>query len=281
VSVSDLDEAVAVLAEHGDDSKVLAGGQSLVPMMNFRLARPGVLVDLNRLASLSYIDEDGDSLRIGALTRHHTIATSEVVRRRCPLLAEAAAHVGYPAIRRRGTIGGSLAHADPVAELACIAVALDADIVVRGPRGDRTVPASEFFVSVFTTALEPDEILTEIRLASPAAHVDRWGFQEFSRKHGDFALIMCAASLEGDDGVIRRARIGIAGVGETAVRGADGERVLEGNRPDEDLVAAACEAIAASVEPRSDFHASAAFRRHLVQVLTSRAIRDALDRSGW
>jgi aerobic carbon-monoxide dehydrogenase medium subunit len=260
---------------------VLAGGQSLVPMMNFRLARPTVLVDLNRIGALSYIREDEDGLRIGALTRHHAIATSAVVRRRCPLLGEAAAHIGYPAIRRRGTIGGSLAHADPVAEMACVAVTLEAEIVVQGPRGSRTIPASEFFVSVFTTALEPDEILTEVRVPCPESVERHFGFQQFSRKRGDFAMVMCAAVLDHDGEVTRRARIGVAGVSEVAVRATAGERVLEGARLDDEVLAAASEATAASVDPRSDVHASADFRRHLVKVLTRRAVQDARDRNGW
>jgi carbon-monoxide dehydrogenase medium subunit len=281
VAASDLDEAVALLAEYGDDAKALAGGQSLVPMMNFRLARPSVLVDLNRMEALSYIREDEDGLRIGALTRHHAVATSDLVRRRCPLLAHAAGHIGYPAIRRRGTIGGSLAHADPVAEMACIAVTLDADVVVQGPRGRRTIPASEFFVSVFTTALEPDEILAEVRISCPEREQRQWGFQQFARKRGDFAMVMCAVAIDHDGEATRRARIGVAGVSEVAVRASAGERALEGNPLDDEVLTSASEASAASVDPRSDVHATAAFRRHLVKVLTSRAIQDARDRSGW
>lgn len=281
VGATDLDEAIALLQRHGDDAKILSGGQSLVPMMNFRLARPTVLVDVNRIAGLSYVREEGDVLRIGALTRHHAVATSEAVLRRCPLLAEAAGCIGYPAIRRRGTIGGSLAHADPAAELACVAVTLEADIVVRGPGGERTIPASDFFVSVFTTALEPDEIVTEVRIPCPDSQARRWGFQQFSRKPGDFAMVMCAAVFEAEGDVIRGARIGVAGVSETAVRGVVGEQALEGRRLDDEVLGEVADATATSVDPSSDVHADAGFRRHLVRVLTRRAIQDARRRAGW
>jgi carbon-monoxide dehydrogenase medium subunit len=280
VAATDVEEAVSLLDQHRDDAKILSGGQSLIPLMNFRLARPTVLVDLNRIGSLSYIREEGETLHIGALTRHHELATSPVVRRRCPILSEASGQIGYPAIRYRGTIGGSLAHADPVAELPCIAVTLGGELVVRGPLGERTIRASEFFVSTFTTALEPNEVLTEVRLPCADTRDTRWGFREFSRKRGDFAMTMAAVIFRTRDGLIDTPCVGIAGVGETAVRSREGEHALERASPDDAALAAASEAVAAAVQPTSDAHGSSAFRQQLVRVLMRRAMRDALDRSG-
>ncbi len=276
-----VDEAVRLLQAHGDEAKLLAGGQSLVPILNMRLARPGVLVDLNRVSGLASIAEDGPWIRIGAMTRHHELATSDIVRQRCPLLAEAASRIGYPAIRNRGTLGGSLAHADPVAELPCIAVTLDAEIEVSGPDGERVVPASDFFQSFLTTALGHDEVLTAVRFPR-LAEGGAWGFREFTRKAGDFAVAAVAIDLASRDGVIESARIGLAGVGERPERVTAAERALIGvsiTDPGAALREAA-EIASATADPASDVHATERFRRQLVVTLAERALQDAVARAG-
>jgi carbon-monoxide dehydrogenase medium subunit len=239
-----VDEATALLAEHGEEAKVLAGGQSLVPMMNLRLASPAVLVDLNRVEALAGIELDGDVLRIGAMTRHRDVAASATVRAACPLLAAAAELIGYPAIRERGTIGGSIAHADPVAEMPCVATALDAELVVTAAGGGRrSIAAADFFAGYFTTALAPEELLVEIRFRSDGGATG-WGFQEFARKSGDFAVAAVAAEVTLADGVVRGARLGIAGVRERPVRASAAEERLQGRRPDAALAEEVASAVA-------------------------------------
>ncbi len=270
-----LHEAVDLLQRHGDEAKLLAGGQSLVPMMNLRLAQPSVLVDLNRVADLAYVRDLGeDGIAIGAMTRHHVVATSSLVRDRCPLLADAAARIGYPAIRHRGTLGGSLAHADPVSEMPCIALTLDAEMAVVGPAGERLIPAVDFFQTYFTTALAPDEVLHEIRFRAMAPG-DGWGFHESVRKTGDFAIVAVAAHLRVTNGAISEARLGIAGVSERPVRATDAEQALIGSTGTAAVHEASGRA-ASVVDAESDIHASAEFRRRLVRVLVERAVTDAV-----
>jgi carbon-monoxide dehydrogenase medium subunit len=272
-----LDEVARVLDEHGDDAKVLAGGQSLVPMLNLRLAAPEVLVDLNRVPGLDYIRLDGDALAIGAMTRHRTVVASPLVHERLPLLARAASVIGYPAIRNRGTFGGSVAHADPVAEMPCIALTLDAELVAHGPRGRRTIAARDFFVGYFTTALEPEEILVEVRLPLPAG-AGGWGFNEFSRKSGDFALAAAAVDLRISDGVIGQARIGLAGVADRPVRAERAQALLLG-RPataDDELLAQVSEAVLDG--DISDPARAASNRR--AGVIAARAVQEAITRCG-
>jgi carbon-monoxide dehydrogenase medium subunit len=272
-----IDEVARVLDEHGDDAKVLAGGQSLVPMLNLRLAAPEVLVDLNRVPGLDYIRVEGDALAIGAMTRHRTVVTSALVADRLPLLARAASVIGYPAIRNRGTFGGSVAHADPVAEMPCIALTLDAELIAHGPRGRRSIAAQDYFLGYFTTALEPQEILVEVRLPL-SARAGGWGFDEFSRKSGDFALAAAAVDLQVSDGAIAQARIGLAGVADRPVRAEQAEALLRG-RPvatDDELLAQLREAVVgdAAVDPGK----AASNRR--AGVIAARAVQEAITRCG-
>ncbi len=270
-------EAVAILGEHADQAKVLAGGQSLVPLMNMRLARPGVIVDINRISALAYITATRAVLRIGALTRQRTAETSPLVAERCPLLRDALRLVGHVQIRNRGTIGGSIAHADPAAELTAVLVALGGDVTAVGPRGPRVIAAGDLFVTYLTTALDPHEVLTEVRFPAlpPGAG---WSWMEIARRHGDFALAGVGVVLRVRRGVIAEARIALTGVGPTPVRATQAERLLGGRRPSEELWTEAAEAVRAAVEPDGDIHASAEYRRHVAGVLTQRALREALGR---
>jgi carbon-monoxide dehydrogenase medium subunit len=271
---SSLAEAVEILAEHGEDAKVLAGGQSLVPLMNLRLAQPSVLVDLNRVPGLAYLRPAADGgVAVGAMTRHAAVAASELLAERCGLLASAASRIGYPAIRNRGTLGGSLAHADPVAEMPCVALTLDAELVAVGPSGERVIAALDFFDTYFTTALAPDELLREIRYPALGPG-EGWGFRESVRKTGDFAIVAVAAHLRVADGVVERARVGLAGIADRPVRVTAAEQAIAG-QPLEAAIEAAAEHAAEAVEAASDIHASTAFRRHLARVLTRRALEDA------
>jgi carbon-monoxide dehydrogenase medium subunit len=272
-----VDECVALLSEHGDDAKPLAGGQSLVPLMNLRLAAPGVLVDLNRVAELAFVTDDGTTLAIGAMTRHRTLAGDATVRAANPLLAHAAAKIGYPAIRVRGTIGGSLSHADPVSELPCVAVALGAELVVAGPAGRRTVAADEFFQGYFTTALQPGELLVEVRFPHVGGATG-WGFEELERKAGDYAVVAVAAAVTVRDGTIESARIGLAGVAERPVRATAAEAALHGQPATADSVAAAAAAVSAQVT--ADAVREAPFVSHVAGVLGRRALQSALERTG-
>ncbi|HEY7060294.1 MAG TPA: xanthine dehydrogenase family protein subunit M [Chloroflexota bacterium] len=274
------DEALALLAQYGDDAKALAGGQSLVPLMNFRLARPGRLVDLNLIAALSHLRVEAGALRIGAMTRQREIERSPLVAAGWPLLAEATALIGHAQIRNRGTVGGSLAHADPAAELPAVMAALDAEFVVRGAGGERTVPATEFFLGYLTTALAPDELLVEIRV--PALPPRTGGaFVEVSRRHGDFALVGVAALVTLDaDGVISAARLAFTGAAPTPLRAARAEARLVGERPAEPLFREAGLLASADLEPEDDLHASAAYRREVGGVLARRALVQAAARAG-
>jgi carbon-monoxide dehydrogenase medium subunit len=271
-----ISDCVTLLAEHGDDAKPLAGGQSLVPLMNLRLAAPAVLVDLNRIGELAYVFDDGVHLVLGAMTRHRVVARSDRVQAACPLLAHAASHIGYPAIRARGTIGGSLAHADPVSEMPCVAVTLDAELVLASAAGRRAVPAAEFFQGYFTTAVEPDELLVEVRF--PQASDDAgWGFAELARKAGDYALVAAAAAVTVRHGKVVEARLGLAGAADRPVRAPAAEELLHGC--DVDAVgAAALEAAAAdAVEPGGG--RDRAFTGHVAGVLARRAVADAIRRA--
>jgi CO/xanthine dehydrogenase FAD-binding subunit len=275
-----LEEALRLLAEHGDDAKPLAGGQSLVPAMNFRLARPAVLVDLNRVGELAYVARRDGALSIGAMTRQRTAEQAPEVLSEAPLLAEALRHVAHPQIRNRGTIGGSLAHADPAAELPAVALALDAAFELRSVRGVRTLRAADFYTGLFATALGPGELLTEVRISSPAPH-SGFAFEELSRRHGDYALVGVAATIAlHGDGRVEQARLALLSVGEGPWLAERAAGLLRGNLPGNEAVRAAADAAAADVDPPSDIHASSAFRRHLVAVLTRRALLRACARAG-
>ncbi|MFQ5692821.1 MAG: FAD binding domain-containing protein [Nitrospinota bacterium] len=268
-----VEEALHHLREFGEDAKLLAGGQSLVPLLNFRLARSTCLVDVNPLTSLSYVRRNG-GLRVGALTRHRTLEDDPAARG-FPLLAEAVPLIGHPAIRNRGTVGGSLCHADPSAELPVAAVALGATLRAAGPDGDRTIPAGAFFKDYFETALGPGEILTEVSFPVPGPEWG-WSFLEMSRRYGDFAVVCVAAGLALDgDGGCADARLVVGGVGPAPLRLTEAEEALRGHPPSAPRLAEAAKIAAGTVRPASDVHASAEFRRHLAGVLTERALAAA------
>jgi carbon-monoxide dehydrogenase medium subunit len=272
-----IDECVALLHEHGDDAKPLAGGQSLVPLMNLRLSAPAVLVDLNGVAELSYVTDEGGTLALGAMTRHRTVASDEIVRSANPLLAHAASKIGYPAIRVRGTIGGSLSHADPVSEFPCVAIALGAEFVIAGPAGRRTVPASDFFRGYFTTAIEAGDLLVEVRFPHVGGETG-WGFAELERKAGDYALVAVAAAVTVRDGTISSARIGLAGVADRPVTAAAAEQGLRSQPATVESVAAAAAAI--SEQAAAGGMRDASFVGQVAGVLGRRALTDALERAG-
>ena len=276
-----LDEALELLAEHGEEAKVLAGGQSLVPTLNFRLARPAVLVDLNRIAALAYVEAESDGgLRVGAMTRQRAVERSPLVMERAPLVAETMPFVAHPQIRNRGTFGGSLAHADPAAELPAVALALDAELVLRVSGGERRLRARDFFVGLFATALAPGELLVEVRLPQLPTGAG-CAFVEMARRHGDYALVGVAACVElGEDERVRAARVALLSVGEGPVEAHQACRTLIGERPvEEALVAAADEAATTDVDPPSDIHATSAYRRHLTRLLVRRALHTAAARA--
>ena len=268
------DEAVSLLAELGDDAKLLAGGQSLVAMMNFRLARPAALVDISRLAELRYVRAGGGGLRIGALALHRDLErlADPAVLGGFGMLPRAAGYIGHYAIRAAGTFGGSIAHADPAAEWCMAALLFDAEIVARGPSGDRVIPAAGFFTGFLETGLRPDEMIVEVRLPVPRPGA---AICEFARRHGDFAIVAVAAAVNVTDGVCRDARVVLGGVAGTVQRAAAAEAALIGSAVDEDAIAAAAREAAAGVDPPGDIHGSAEYRRHLVGVLSARAIGEA------
>jgi len=274
-----VDEAIALLTRYGGEGKILAGGQSLMPLLNFRLSRPAAIVDLNGIASLAYVREDDGMIRFGAMTRQRTIEFSDVVKRRLPLLTEATLLVGHLPIRTRGTIGGSIAHADPSAEYPAVLTALDGTVVVRGPRGERTLSPTELFQTYLTTSLGPEDILVEVRLPVMAPGAG-FAFEEFSRRHGDFAIVGVAAVLVGDGHRCTTARLATAGAGPTPVRLRSAEEILERDGLGEAAIDAAAARAAELVEPDGDIHASAAYRRNLTRVLTGRALRRALTKMG-
>jgi carbon-monoxide dehydrogenase medium subunit len=265
-----VDEALALAAEHGEDAKYLAGGQSLLPLMKLRFAAPTVLIDLGRVTELSYVRDEGTYVAIGALTRHHDVATSELLRTDVPLLAHAAEAVGDPQIRHRGTIGGSVAHADAAADLPAALLALDATFVVRGESGTRSVPAAEFFKGIFETALEPGELLTEIQVPKPAVPA-AWSFQKFNKRAIDFAMV--GVAVQGTGGP--SAAVALINMGSTPLRAAAVESALAGGASAADAAALAAEGTNAG----SDIHASRAYREHLARVLVRRALEEASSRA--
>ena len=275
-----LDEALAHLHHHGDQAKILAGGQSLIPMLNFRLAHPGVVVDVNRLTDLAYVRQHDGGVAVGALTRQHAVERSDLVRARVPVVAEACRFIGHAPIRHRGTFGGNLAHADPASELPAVMVALEAEMAVASRAGNRAVPAGEFFIGPLTTALRPGEMLTEIRI--PAAPPRSGGaFVEMARRAGDFALVGVAALVTLDEaGQCARARIALCGVGPTPVRARAAEDALAGQAPTTAVLDEAADRAAAATSPPSDVHGSAEFRRKLARHFARQALAAAIQRSG-
>jgi carbon-monoxide dehydrogenase medium subunit len=275
-----VDQALALLAEHGYDAKLLAGGQSLVPAMNFRLAAPAVLIDLNRIPGLDGIAEADGGLRLGAMVRQRMAERSPLVAARAPLLSEALPYVAHAQIRNRGTIGGTIAHADPAAEIPAIMLALDARFHLRAPGGTRVVTAGDFFTGLFGTALEAEEMLVEVEIP-PMAPRTGWAFDEVSRRHGDYALAGIAATVQVDDaGRCSGARIALLSVGDGPVLAAEAAAALVGQEPTDAAIRAAAEAAAQrDIDPPGDIHASPAYRRQLVDVLVRRVLPRAFARA--
>jgi carbon-monoxide dehydrogenase medium subunit/6-hydroxypseudooxynicotine dehydrogenase subunit alpha len=278
-SPASLDEALALLAERGADGKVLAGGQSLVPLLNFRLARPEVLIDVNGLQELSYLRREHGSLKIGALTRHAALERSHLAAEHWPLLVEAMGWVAHPQIRNRGTVGGSCAHADPAAELPVVLAALDARFRVRSTRGERMLSVAEMFVGQLEPGIEPDELLVEIEVP-PQPSGTGAAFLEFARRHGDFALGGVAAMVELDaGGICRGARIALLGAGPTPLRPQEAEASLGGGRVDAASATEAAKLAVRDVAPTGDLHGSSSYRRDLIETLTRRALVAAGERA--
>jgi carbon-monoxide dehydrogenase medium subunit len=271
------EEAVALLAEHGDDAKVLAGGQSLLPLLSLRLAHPAYLIDVNAVPDLEDTTND-DGLELGAVVRQRAAERSDVVKAANPLVAAAITFIGHTAIRNRGTIGGSVAHADPAAELPAVLLALDGEVHAQSSRGPRTIPAATFFNGFLTTALEPDELLTTVQFPAWKAGTG-WSLQEVSRRSGDFAIAGVVTTLRLDNGKIAEGRMAFSGVGSTPMRAERAEQVLIGESPSSELWQAAAEAAAADLDPPSDLHGTTAYRRHLAAVLARRSLAEAHDRA--
>jgi CO/xanthine dehydrogenase FAD-binding subunit len=269
-------DAIDLLAEYQDEASVLAGGQSLIPLLALRLARPAVLIDINGIAELSEVSVTDGWVAIGAMTREYVAEESETVADAVPLLAAALPLIGHEAIRSRGTIGGSLAHADPAAELPAVARALDAEFVVRGPSGERVIPAAQWFEGYLTTARRPDELLVEVRFpaAQPGTGVS---FQEVARRHGDFAIVGLAASLTLSEGSISDARLAFSGLSDVPVRAGDAEDLLVGERPSAELFDEAARRATDDADPPADLHGSADYRKKAAAALVRRGLRAAAD----
>ena len=265
------DHAIELLGKR-EDAKLLAGGHSLLPAMKLRLARPALLVDIGRIGDLSYVREDGDTIVIGALTRHTDVARAALLREHCPIVSFTAGQVGDPQVRHRGTIGGSIAHGDPASDLPAVVLALDGEFVARGKGGDRTIAARDFFTGVFQTAIEPDEVLVEVRV--PKLGSNGWSYTKMARRAQDWATVAVAATVERTNGSIRRASIALTNMGATPLRASAAEEALAGGASIDD----ASLLLAEGTEPSSDQAASADFRRHLVRVLGRRALEEAAGR---
>ncbi len=275
-----LEEALSLLSQHGDDAKVLAGGQSLMPLMAMRLARPPVVVDINRIGALEHITETaGGGLNIGALTRERTVELSDVVRQQFPMLSAMVPHIGHFQIRNRGTVGGSIAHADPSAEWPAFAIASDAQVVLQGAGGTREVDAGNFFVTYFTTAVETGEMVTEVRLPGSGDGWG-WGFEEVCRRHGDFAMTGAFTRVHLDsNGACDDSRIVIFGVGGTPVRVESAEEALRGSNGDLPSLEQVAAAVSEALDPDSDIHASALYRKEVSGVMARRALVAAFRRA--
>jgi carbon-monoxide dehydrogenase medium subunit len=278
---TNVDEALAHLAEHGWDAKVLAGGQSLIPMMNFRLAQPSILVDLNNVSELAYIKPDDDGgLLLGAMARHHQVESSPLVAERAPLIYETMPKIATQQIRSRGTFGGSIAHADPSAELPAVSVALDGRYRIKNQDGERWVPANEFILGMYTTAMEPEELLVEIAIPAMEPRTG-WAMVEVARRPHDFALVGAAAVVTLDDkDRCKQAKLVLFSVGDRPVEALKAMEVLKGQALNAEVIQAAAEAASAEdIEPSSDIHATAEFRHHLAKVLAQRALEQAVERA--
>jgi carbon-monoxide dehydrogenase medium subunit len=278
IAAKSLDEAISLLAKHKDDAKILAGGHSLLPAMKLRLMQPKVLIDLGRIRDLSYIKEDGGQIRIGAMTTHFQLEISDVLRRSCPLLPETASHLGDMQVRNKGTIGGSLAHSDPAADWPAAILALDAEIVATSPKGDRVIKATDFFVEMLTTSLQPGEILREILIPASKGKLAQ-AYVKVRHPASGFAVVGVAVNLSIDGGKCQSAGIGITGVSSKAYRASKVESGLKGNMLDAKTVTAAAAHAADGVDVNSDLYASAEYRKQLATVYTRRAIETAVARA--
>lgn len=278
VAADSLEAAISALSSAGGDGKILAGGQSLMPMLNFRLAHPSILIDINRVPGLAYIEATDASIKVGALTRHHTLETSPVIQAHLPVVTAAMQHVAHLAIRNRGTIGGSLSHADPAAELPMMVLLLDARIGIQSPRGRRVADARDFFVGSLVTSLDEDEIVTDVEFPrlSPGTG---WAFEEVARRAGDFALAAVGVTICLGDHKCEHVRIGMMGVGETPLRAAEAETLLLGQDLNDGALDAAVASIRSAIEPNTDLHASGDYRRHLAGALARKAIKTAWRRA--
>jgi carbon-monoxide dehydrogenase medium subunit len=281
IAASSLDEALFLKTQYGDEARFLAGGQSLIPAMNFRLARPAVLIDINPLTELTGIDRlDGETIRVGAVTRYRALERDASFLKTCPLFADALPHVAHPQIRNRGTIGGNLSHADPASELPAVAIAMQARMKVRSQTADRELDASDFFAGLLTTSLEPEEMLVEIAFPAPRPRSGSC-FMEVARRRGDFALAGVAAIVSLDeDGQCTDVRLALCGVGETPVDASPAAASLVGRRCTDKAIEAVAAEVRCAIEPPGSVHASADYQRHLAGVLTRRAIAAAHERVG-
>jgi carbon-monoxide dehydrogenase medium subunit len=279
VATDTLDEALAVLAERGDEAKVLAGGQSLIPLLKLRFASPEVLVDINRIAGLDTLAEDGGALRIGALVRHKTCERSQLLRDRYPVLSQAAAQISDPIVRNLGTVCGSVAHADPQGDWGSALLAAGAEVVARGPQGERTLPLSGFFQGPFTTTLDPAEIVTEIRVPDPGPR-SGGSYLKLERRVGDFATAAVGVQLSFDNGTVARAGVALTGVGATNIRAVEAEEALTGATLDDEAIRGAAELAAQAAEPQGDLRGSVEYKRHVVRVFTERALRASAETAG-
>jgi carbon-monoxide dehydrogenase medium subunit len=279
IAAKSLDEALSLLAKHKDNAKLLAGGHSLLPAMKLRLAQPKVLIDIGRIKDLSYIREDGGQIRIGAMTTHFQIETSDLLRHACPLLPETATHLGDMQVRNKGTIGGSLAHSDPAADWPAAALAVGAEIVAVGPKGERVIKIDDFFVDLFTTALKPGEVLKEIRFPASKGHVGQC-YMKMRHPASGFAVVGVAVNLSLDgSGKCQSAGVGVTGVSPKAYRAGGVEGALKGKPLDAKTLAEAASHSADGVAANSDLFATAAYRKHLAQVYTRRALETAASRA--
>jgi carbon-monoxide dehydrogenase medium subunit len=270
-----VDHAIDLLGQHGDEAKLLAGGHSLLPIMKLRLAAPAVLVDLGRLEDLKYVRDEGDHIAIGAMTRHSDVEADPILQEHCGLLSYTASLVGDPQVRHRGTMGGSISHGDAASDLPSALLALEGTFVVKGPGGERTVAAGDFFQDYLQTDLAPDEVLTEIRVPKLGQNAG-WSYKKFNRRAQDWAVVAAAAVVERSNGSISSARIGLTNMGSTPLRATAAEGTLSG--ADASSVAEATSSADEGTSPASDIAASAEYRRHLARVLTRRAVEEALGR---
>ena len=271
VRVATIPEAVAELVKHGDEAKILAGGHSLIPLMKLRLSTPSFVVDIGRIKDLNYIREEDGHIAFGALTTHHDIELSDLVKRKLPLLSSAASQIGDPQVRNRGTIGGAAAHADPFGDFPACLLALDAELKVVGPRGERSIPAKAFFVETFTNAMEPQEVLREIRVPTPPEG-SAGTYLKFSRRSQDWAIVAVAVQVTVKGHAVERVAIGLTGMGSRPLRGSAVEQALRGKPAHPEEIRAAADKAAEGTNPPQDLNASPEYRRHLATVLTRRAL---------